>query len=309
MDVTLAALQMRDPMLKANVNLARYTRLGIGGAADWYFEPDSLQQLSQFLASRPRDVAVTPIGLGSNLLVRDGGVDGVVLRLNASCDGIETNDTVVVAGAGVSSRKLSKHAAMLGLSGLEFLSGVPGEVGGALAMNAGAFGQCMADVVTDVDFIDPNGGMHRLSAESLRFGYRHAGIPSGWIVIRVAFRCERRSIDEVGKRIEAMEAARRAYQPIRGRTAGSTFRNPPDHHARMLIAEAGCRGLRIGDAWVSERNPNFFFNLGGASSDDMETLIETVKDRVMRTCGVALELELKIIGRRSATSSPARGEP
>jgi UDP-N-acetylmuramate dehydrogenase len=285
--------------LRADVPLGRLTWFRVGGAAEAMFTPADIDDLTQFLARKPADVPVTVIGVCSNLLVRDGGVDGVVVRLGRGLAKIETSpqDGVVTAGAGAVDINVARAACEAGIAGLEFLSGVPGTIGGALRMNAGAYGREMVDVVIRARALDASGNLHDLANDEIGFGYRHAAVPEDWIFTGAELRGHADGPADIAARMAEIQAERQASQPIRTRTGGSTFANPPGAKAWELIDRAGCRGLRRGAAMVSEKHCNFLINTGDATAADLEGLGEEVRRRVLDETGVTLEWEIRRIGR------------
>jgi UDP-N-acetylmuramate dehydrogenase len=236
------------------------------------------------------------LGVGSNLLVRDGGIPGVVLRLGRAFAEVRIAGHNLHVGAACLDLNVSLAARDGGIAGLEFLSGVPGTIGGALRMNAGAYGSDMAAVVTSATALDAGGRLHRLSHDDLGFSYRHAGVDSDWIFIGAELAGHPDNPQAIQGRITAIQTARSESQPVRARTGGSTFTNPPNRKAWELIDAAGCRGLRIGDAMVSEKHCNFLINLGAATAADLEALGEEVRRRVQEKSGVNLAWEIKRIG-------------
>ena len=282
--------------LRADVPLAPVTWFRAGGRAEAVFEPADLDDLAAFLALRPEGVPVTAIGVGSNLLVRDGGVGGVVVRLGGPLARVEVEGERLRAGAGVLDRTVAGFAQRAGLSGLEFYVGIPGTIGGALRMNAGAFGGETAAVVERVTALDERGRRHELTAAELGFSYRHSGLPEGWITTHATLRAVPGDAGEIAARMAAIKAEREVRQPVRVATGGSTFKNPPGMSAWRLIDAAGCRGLRRGAAVVSDRHCNFLVNTGGASAAEIEALGEEVRARVRAHSGVELEWEIRRIG-------------
>lgn len=282
-------------------SLAAVTWFRVGGPAEVLFKPADAQDLADFLAARPADIPLTVIGVGSNLLVRDGGVPGVVVRLGRGFAPIERDGEALLCGAAALDLNVALHARDAGIGGLEFLSGIPGTIGGALRMNAGAYGREMTDVVLHADAIDPRGIRHRLAHDALGFGYRHCAVPEDWIFVAAALRAAPGDPAAVQARIAEIQAAREASQPIRARTGGSTFANPDDPRAAgrkawQLIDLAGCRGLRRGGAQVSEKHCNFLVNDGDATASDIEALGEEVRARVAARFGVELRWEIRRIG-------------
>nr|WP_281016296.1 MULTISPECIES: UDP-N-acetylmuramate dehydrogenase [unclassified Minwuia] len=284
----------------ADAPLSALTWFRVGGPAEVLFRPADQADLMAFLAAKPTDVPVTVIGVGSNLLVRDGGVPGVVIRLGrgfSDFEVIRSEGTVAIrAGAGLSDVNLSMKARDAGLSGLEFLRGVPGTVGGALRMNAGAYGAEVKDVLVSARWIDAAGEMQESSVTELGFGYRHCAAPSDAIFVDALFRTVPGKRENIDARMKEISAARNLSQPVKSSTGGSTFANPPGAKAWELIDAAGCRGLVVGDAQVSEQHCNFLINRGNATAADLETLGETVRRRVAETSGVELHWEIRRIG-------------
>jgi UDP-N-acetylmuramate dehydrogenase len=281
-----------------NVPLAPRTWFRAGGPAEVVFEPADEADLQAFLAGRPAGVPVTAIGVASNLLVRDGGIEGVVLRLRGPLAAIKVEGAHLRIGAGATDRSIAIHAMQAGLSGLEFFIGIPGTLGGAIRMNAGAFGGETAEVVEQVVALDGRGRRHVLRPAELGFAYRHSGLPRDWIVVEAVLRGVPGDPDAVRARMAAIKAEREASQPLHVATGGSTFKNPSAAgKAWQLIDAAGCRGLRHGRAMVSEKHCNFLINTGGARAAELEALGELVRARVLAECGVALEWEIHRIGR------------
>jgi UDP-N-acetylmuramate dehydrogenase len=282
---------------RTDVPLAPRTWLRVGGPAEAWFEPADADDLQAFLAQRPAGLAVTPIGVASNLLVRDGGIEGVVLRLNGSLAAITVEGHSLRVGAGATDRSIAIHALQAGLSGLEFLIGIPGTLGGAIRMNAGAFGGETAALVREVTALDSRGGRHVLRPVELGFSYRHSALPADWIVTEAVLEAAPGDPAAIRTRMAAIKAEREASQPLRVATGGSTFKNPAGHKAWQLIDAAGCRGLRHGRAMVSEKHCNFLINTGAARAAEIEALGELVRARVQADSGVALEWEIHRIGR------------
>jgi UDP-N-acetylmuramate dehydrogenase len=283
--------------LSEQVPLAPITWFRVGGAAEIMFRPADIDDLADFLAAKPPDVPVTVIGVASNLLVRDGGVAGVVIRLGRGFVDVKIDGSLVEAGAGALDLNVALACRDAGVAGLEFLSGIPGTVGGGLCMNAGAYGSEMKDVLREAAALDGRGTRHVVSASALGLSYRHCDAPEDWIFVQARFAGKPGDPAEIGRRMAEIQAAREAAQPIRARTGGSTFANPPGHKAWELIDRAGCRGLKRGGAMVSEKHANFLINTGNATAADLEMLGEEVRRRVHETSGVALEWEIRRIGR------------
>jgi UDP-N-acetylmuramate dehydrogenase len=292
-----AALPPVRGRLRTQVPLAPRTWLRVGGPADAIFQPADLEDLIAFLRAKPRDVPVTPLGVASNVLVRDGGLEGVVVKLAGSLAEVEVDGERLTVGAGATDRMIAISAQRAGLSGLEFFIGIPGTLGGAVRMNAGAFGGETAAVVERVMALDPAGTRHDLSAAELGFGYRHSALPEGWIAIGAVLRGVAGDERAIRARMLAIKAEREAAQPLHVATGGSTFKNPPGHKAWQLIDAAGCRGLRHGKAVVSDKHCNFLINTGDATAAELEELGEMVRTRVLAASGVALEWEIHRVGR------------
>lgn len=280
----------------ADAPLAQITWFRVGGPAEVMFRPADIDDLAHFLAAKPADVPVTVIGVASNLLVRDGGIPGVVIRLGRGFVDIASAGTIVRAGAGALDGNVALVARDAGLAGLEFLSGVPGTIGGALRMNAGAYGAEMKDVTLAAEALDPRGRRHRLSLSDLGFAYRHCAVAEDWIFVAAELRGEPGDRDAIQRRMDDISAQREASQPIRMRTGGSTFANPPGHKAWQLIDKVGGRGLTIGGAKVSEKHCNFLINTGTATAADIEALGEELRRRVHDAFGVTLEWEIRRVG-------------
>jgi UDP-N-acetylmuramate dehydrogenase len=267
-----------------------------GGAAEILFRPADTKDLATFLAARPEDLRVTVIGVGSNLLVRDGGIAGVTVRLPAGFSRIEVSGRRVRAGASALDAQVARAAADAGITGLEFLRGVPGTIGGALKMNAGCYGREIKDIFVEARALDLRGNPVKLGPADMGFVYRKTETRDELIFTDATFEGAVDNPDAIRARMEQLNATREASQPIRAKTGGSTFKNPPGHKAWQLIDQAGCRGLRIGDAQVSEKHTNFLINLGAAKAADIEALGEEVRARVKAKCGIELEWEIKRVG-------------
>ena len=287
-----------------NAPLAGITWFRVGGQAEVMFRPADRDDLAGFLEALPADLPVTPLGVGSNVLVRDVGVSGVVLRLGRAFVAIEADGDEVTSGAGALDLNVATAARIAGIGGLEFLSGVPGTIGGALRMNAGAYGKEIKDVLVWAEAMDPGGRLHRLTPEDMGLAYRHCALPEDWIFLAARFAGRPDSPDAVARRMAEIRSARGDSQPIRSRTGGSTFKNPPGAKAWRLIDQAGCRGLIRGGAQVSDQHCNFLINTGEATADDLERLGEEVRRRVRAATGVALEWEIRRIGMPSRAIPP-----
>jgi UDP-N-acetylmuramate dehydrogenase len=292
-----AALPELRGRLKAEASLKDLTWFRAGGPAEVLYSPADEADLAYFLAHTPRDLPVTVIGLGSNLLVRDGGIEGVVIRLGRGFGEIEIEQGCRLrVGAAVPDVKVARAAADAGIAGLSFYRGIPGCVGGALRMNGGAHGRETKEVLAEARAVDRNGAIHVLPVAELHYAYRHCGAPDDFIFTEALFQGEPGEPAKILAEMDDIAAYREEVQPIKSRTGGSTFKNPPGKKAWQLIDAAGCRGLAVGDAKVSEMHCNFLINEGSASGADLETLGETVRARVKQTSGVELEWEIKRLG-------------
>jgi UDP-N-acetylmuramate dehydrogenase len=281
---------------KENAPLAGITWFRVGGPAEVSFRPADRDDLLDFLAARPDDVPVTVIGVASNSLIRDGGIPGVVLRLGRAFAEIDAEENDVTCGAAALDLNVARVAQSAGIGGLEFLCGVPGTIGGALRMNAGAYGTEIKDVLVSAEAADISGKVHSLDPGDFGFAYRQTEVPADWIFLGARLRGQADDPETIAGRMRKIQEARAASQPIRTRTGGSTFKNPPGEKAWELIERAGCRGLRSGGAMVSEQHCNFLINTGAASAADLETLGEEVRARVRATAGVTLEWEIRRLG-------------
>ncbi len=283
--------------LLANQPLADLTWFRVGGPAQVLFMPDSEQDLAYFLAHLPADVPVTVIGLGSNLIVRDGGVAGVVIRLGRGFNDVAAEEGHRVrAGAAVPDVRVARAAQEAGIARLAFMRGIPGAVGGALRMNGGAYGSETKDVLVEARGVDRAGRIRVFANAAMGYSYRHCGVAEDVIFTQALFQGSPGDATEIAAEMDRITEAREATQPVKSRTGGSTFKNPPGHKAWQLIDAAGCRGLKVGGAQVSELHCNFLINLGNASASDIETLGETVRAWVKDNSGVELEWEIRRIG-------------
>ena len=284
--------------LTANAPLAPLVWFKSGGTADWLFEPKDVADLQEFLAGLAPDVPVMALGLGSNLIVRDGGVPGVVVRLGKAFAKVEQVDAVTLdCGGGASGILVSSTARDHGIAGLEFLRSIPGTVGGFVRMNGGAYGREVKDVLIDCDVVIRSGEIATLPLSELGYTYRHSDLVDGCIVVAARFRGMPGDPAAIQAEMDRISAAREASQPLRSRTGGSTFKNPDGGKAWELVDKAGCRGLTIGGAQVSEKHTNFLINTGEGTSGEIEELGEEVRRRVKQHSGVDLEWEIKRIGR------------
>ncbi len=284
--------------LTADAPLAKLVWFKAGGRADWLFEPADMADLREFLTRIDGDLPIMALGLGSNLIIRDGGVPGVVVRLGKAFAQVETHaDHTVTCGAGAHGVLVASTARDAGIAGLEFMRGIPGTIGGFVRMNAGAYGRETADVLIDCDVLMPGGELVSLPAADLQYSYRHSALPEGAVVVRARLQGEPGDPAVIGAEMERIAEAREASQPVRTKTGGSTFKNPEGGKAWQLVDEAGCRGLRMGGAQVSEKHTNFLINVDGATSADIEGLGEEVRRRVYAHSGIMLEWEIQRVGR------------
>jgi UDP-N-acetylmuramate dehydrogenase len=302
-DHALPAIRGR---IQAGAPLAPFTWFRVGGPAEWMVRPADAEDLVALLAGLPRAMPLTVLGAASNLIIRDGGLRGVVLRLGGAFGAVAVEADGIVAGAAALDAVVAQHAAQSGLAGLEFLSGIPGSIGGAVAMNAGAYGAEVKDVLDWAELATAD-GILRLPAAEFRFRYRHATLPPRAIVTRARFHATPGEAAAIAARMAEIRASREATQPVRARTGGSTFKNPEGHKAWALIDAAGCRGLARGGAQVSEKHCNFLLNTGGATAADIEGLGEEVRARVLAQSGITLEWEIKRLGELVAVPSEPSG--
>jgi UDP-N-acetylmuramate dehydrogenase len=283
--------------LTANAPLAPLVWFKSGGAADWLFEPKDLADLQAFLRDLDPAVPVMALGLGSNLIVRDGGWPGVVVRLGKAFARVsKTVDLTLDCGGGASGILVSSTARDHGIAGLEFLRSIPGTVGGFVRMNGGAYGGEVKDVLIDCDVVLRDGSLRTLSVADLHYTYRHSALPDGAIVVAARFKGRAGNSTDIQAEMDRISASREASQPLRSRTGGSTFKNPDGYKAWQLVDAAGCRGLQIGGAQVSEKHCNFLINTGTATSADIEALGDEVRRRVKAQSGVELEWEIQRVG-------------
>ena len=295
-DLKAAMPQLRGRLL-ANQSLAELTWFRVGGPAQVLFTPADEDDLGYFLAHLASDIPVYVVGVGSNLIVRDGGIAGVVIRLAPRAFGeANASGDIVTAGAAALDKRVAEVAAGADIGGLEFYFGIPGTIGGALRMNAGANGGETKDVLVEATGISRDGKKHIFSNAGMKFVYRNSGVDPSIIFTSARFRGAIRDTDAIRARMAEVQSHRETAQPIREKTGGSTFKNPPGHSAWKLVDAAGCRGLRVGGAQVSEMHCNFLINTGEATAHDIETLGETVRERVKANSGIELHWEIKRIG-------------
>jgi UDP-N-acetylmuramate dehydrogenase len=278
-----------------------------GGNAQWLFEPKDISDLQEFLRNLEPAISVWPLGLGSNLIIRDGGVSGVALRLGKAFAKVERIDEITLkCGGGASGILVSSTARNAGIASLEFLRGIPGTVGGFVRMNGGAYGREVKDILIECDVVLRSGKLKSLPLADLGYTYRHSELPEGAIVVGATFRGGIGDPKIIGAEMDRIATDREASQPLRSKTGGSTFKNPEGHKAWQLIDEAGCRGLRIGGAQVSEKHTNFLLNTGEATSADIEALGEEVRARVFAKSGIELQWEIQRVGISFSQPSPMK---
>jgi UDP-N-acetylmuramate dehydrogenase len=295
--MSVATLPQVAGKLTADAPLAPLVWFKSGGSAEWLFEPKDVADLQGFLRDLNPATPVMALGLGSNLVVRDGGVAGVVVRLGKAFAKVEAaGDLALNCGGGASGILVSSTARDSGIAGLEFLRSIPGTVGGFVRMNGGAYGGEVKDILIDCDVVMRDGELVTLSVEELHYSYRHSDLPDGAIVVAARFRGRPGDPEAIQAEMERISASREASQPLRSKTGGSTFRNPDGHKAWQLVDEAGCRGLQIGGAQVSEKHTNFLINTGDATSADIEALGDEVRARVQAKSGIELHWEIQRVG-------------
>ncbi len=283
--------------VEAEGSLADFIWFRTGGPAEWLVRPAGVEDLARFLGELDPAIPVMPVGVGSNLIVRDGGVAGVVVRLPKAMSHVQAEPgDRVRAGGGAMGITVASKARDAQIAGLEFLRGIPGTAGGAVRMNAGAYGREVADILVEATLVLRDGRVETWPAERLGYTYRHSEMPAGAVVVEALFQGVPGESSVIGAEMDRIAAEREASQPLRSRTGGSTFKNPPGTRAWKLIDEAGCRGLTIGDAQVSEKHCNFLLNLGSARSADIEALGEEVRRRVLDHSGIELEWEIQRVG-------------
>jgi UDP-N-acetylmuramate dehydrogenase len=286
--------------LRENISMAEFTWFRVGGPAEVVFSPADEEDLVAFLSELPGDIPVLAVGVGSNLLVRDGGIDGVVIRLGHGFGAIAVEEGYRIrAGAAVPDVNVARAALKAEIAGLTFLRGIPGTIGGALRMNAGAYDCETKDMLVEARAVDRTGKIHVLGVNDIEYSYRHSGVPEDYIFTSAVLQGEKGDPIEIEKAMQAVTDAREGAQPVRSCTGGSTFKNPAGGKAWKLIDQAGMRGFKVGNAQVSEMHCNFLINLGGASAADIETLGETVRTKVKETSGMELSWEIKRVGRKA----------
>ena len=280
---------------KKHVVMAPYTWFRVGGATTVY-RPQDHEDLSQFLLQNSGEVPVTIIGAASNILIRDGGIPGVVIKLGKNFASISFKSNSVRIGAAMPNSIAARLALKQGYSGLEFLSGIPGTIGGGLRMNAGAYGKEVKDILIEAEVIDSKGNFKVLSLEEMEMSYRHCGVPKDYIFLSGLFKTGKEVPSEIQQQLDKIKARRLESQPITERRGGSTFKNPKGYKAWELIESAGCRGVAIGGAMVSEQHCNFLVNTGNANATDLESLGNLVQKKVQDSTGIELEWEIKLLG-------------
>ena len=284
---------------RKNADLSKTNWFQVGGRAEYLYRPENTADLSEFLSQLPQEIPVTVLGVGSNIIIRDGGIDGVVIKLGRGfTDIVMGNESWVMSGAAVLDINLANFAAENGVAGLEFLSGIPGTIGGAVKMNAGAYGADISQILITAEIVERNGEISTIGTNDLGFSYRKSEFPKGAIVTKAVFRAVAGDSEEIKQKISLIKKSREETQPIREKTGGSTFKNPEGHKAWELIDKAGCRGLTIGGAQISEKHCNFMINTGSATAADLENLGEEVRKRVLEKTGILLEWEIKRIGKK-----------
>ena len=282
--------------LRDDEPMARYTWFRVGGPAEVLFEPADIEDLQSFLKARPSDVPITIIGGTSNILIRDGGIPGITIRLGKAFANIDIQSEQVRVGAAAADVNVARRTAEAGVAGLEFLVGIPGTIGGALRMNAGAYGTEIKDVFQSADAITQDGECVQLGITEMGFGYRRCTVPSSYIFIGATLQGTSGDVTAIHARMKDIQESRETTQPVRERTGGSTFANPEGHSAWALVDAARCRGLKIGGAMVSEAHTNFLINTGDATALDIETLGEEVRRRVKEDSGIDLHWEIRRLG-------------
>ncbi|MDG1436407.1 MAG: UDP-N-acetylmuramate dehydrogenase [Rickettsiaceae bacterium] len=291
---------MTKGICKPNYNLAHLLWLKVGGEADIFFKPHDVEDLSEFLKDNIKKLPVTVIGAGSNIIVRDQGIEGVVVKLGRNFTGIEIlADGTLSVGAACLNFNLAKFAQANSFAGFEFLVGIPGTTGGGVAMNAGAYGNEFKDIVLSVEAVDQQGSVHNIPSKDIGFSYRHNALPEGLIFTKIIFKTRKGNASSIKEEMDKINQSRESTQPITEKTGGSTFANPPGHKAWELIDAAGLRGKQIGGASMSSKHCNFMINNGEATAQDMEDLGEFVRSSVKKHSGVELQWEIKRIGRNA----------
>lgn len=277
-----------------NIPLSQLTWFGVGGPAEILFKPKDVRDLCDFIKLNNKPVFT--LGAGSNIIVRDSGISGVTIRLSGSFAEIKVDGEYIEVGTGCLDRTVAMTCQQYGLTGLEAFIGIPGTIGGALRMNAGAYGFETKDRLIWAEAVTPEGELIQIPVKEMEMSYRHCGLPNDWIFTKALFRCDKSDPANIQTRLQEILETRQATQPVKGRTGGSTFKNPDGHSAWKLIDDAGCRGMTVGDAMISEKHCNFMMNMGNACAKDLEELGERVREKVLETQGIELEWEIKRIG-------------
>lgn len=308
----MADLMSKMPEVRGELtpmaSLSKHTWFGVGGPADVMFCPADQNDLVNFLKALPKDIPLYTIGAGSNLLVRDGGMDGVVVNTTRFMNTIDRHDNILTVGTGVHDAEVARAAARLGLGGLEFLIGIPGTIGGGLRMNAGAYGTEFKDIVISATAVDRNGDLHTATPQEMGMAYRHSDAPLDWIFTEARLQAKPDEEENIRARMKEIVTNRGDAQPKGVRTGGSTFANPMPDKAWQLIDQAGCRGMQIGAAMVSEKHCNFLINTGGASAEDIEKLGETVRAKVAEKSGIELRWEIRRVGNPATDRTKTGGQ-
>lgn len=299
MSIQLLLQQVRGKY-KEHFNLAHLTRFGVGGNAELFFKPEDQNDLAYFLANLPQHIPITILGAGSNIIIRDGGIHGITIKLGKGFSSINSTEieNVIVVGAGTLNYNVAQWCLHNGLSGLEFLMGIPGSIGGGIAMNAGAYGKEFKDVIHSIEAFDRSGHKHVFYCKDLRFVYRQCIFEDFFIFTKAHIYCQKSEPKLIAQKINKIMELRKLTQPINQRTAGSTFRNPGPYNAWKLIDKVKLRGYTLGGAQVSNLHCNFLINLGNASADDLESLGEFIRKQVLQQIGIKLEWEIKIVGNK-----------
>ncbi|MEO0688925.1 MAG: UDP-N-acetylmuramate dehydrogenase [Pseudomonadota bacterium] len=278
--------------------LSQHVWFRSGGKADWLFEPADLDDLRLFIERLDGELPIMPLGVGSNMIIRDGGVPGVVVKLGRPFNAVEiTGETTLKAGGAALASVVARKAAKAGIDGLAFLTGIPGSIGGVTRMNGGCYGRETRDVLVDCDVVLPEGNLVTLTNADLQYSYRHSALPDGAMVVEARLEGFPGDPEAIKAQMDRISSERKDSQPLGSATGGSTFKNPPGHSSWKLIDEAGCRGMKVGGAQVSEKHCNFLINTGTATSSEIEELGETVRQKVYANSGVQLEWEIKRVGR------------
>ena len=280
-------------------NLSKYSWFNLGGAAKVVFKPKNLNELSIFLKNLKGTNKIKVLGTGSNTLIRDGGFDGIIIKFGKSFSHLSLlNPNMLIAGASALDKSVSNFAFENSLSGFEFLSCIPGTIGGAIRMNSGCYGEDISKILVSVQVIDLGGKVRVIYSSNIRFSYRDCDLDNNLIFISATFRGQNKNNVNIKKKINNLVERKKKDQPSQIKTCGSTFKNPQNNKAWSLIKYSGCAGMKIGDAYISEKHCNFFVNKGNAKSQDLENLINKVKSEVLKKTGIKLELELEIIGEK-----------